>query len=107
MVKKKSNHGGARPGAGRKPANALTCPMCSILARQLELAGEREKVLLKQLGVKDAQIGTVIDSKFETIRVSNQPLPEVDRPAMPLEQLTDVDQTSDEEFLNTVSRMAN
>jgi hypothetical protein len=78
-----------------------------ILSRQLELAAERERVLLKQLGVTQAQIGTVIDNKFETVRVSNQPLPEVDRPAMPLEQLTDVDQTSDEDFVNTVSRMAN
>lgn len=100
---RKSNHGGARAGAGRKAAS--TCPMCAILAEQLKLAGDREKLLMKQIDRKDQQIGTVIESKFETVRVSNQPLPEPDRPAMPVEQLMDVEGVSDEDFLRMAPKV--
>lgn len=107
MANKKTNHGGARPGSGRKSASALRCPTCVILAEQLRLASEREKSLLKKLDVKDAQIGTVIDSKFETVRISNLPRPEPDKPAMPIDQLMDVEAVDDGQFLKTVSELTN
>jgi hypothetical protein len=102
---KKTGHGGRREGAGRKSASALTCPMCVILARQLELAQEREKGLMRQIAQQSGQIGTVISNKFETVRISGQPLPEAGKAVMPLDQLVDVETVEDEQFVETVAGM--
>ena len=108
MPKKKASkakHGGRREGAGRKAATALRCPMCVILAEQLELAAEREKALMKQLGVKDAQIGQVIENKFETVRIVNKDLPQASGSAMPIEQLMDVEAVDDQQFIQKMSEI--
>lgn len=106
LKKIKTNHGGARQGAGRKPANALTCATCQILSEQLRAANEREKALMKQLERKDSQIGMVIENKFETVRVSG-PLPQMEKPALPVDQLMDVEATDDQGFLNALANAVN
>jgi hypothetical protein len=102
---KKSGHGGARPGAGRKPAE-LACPTCKILSQQLELSQQREAKLLKQLERKDAQIGCVIENKFETVRI-NCPMPQPDKPALPVDQMMDVEATDDQGFVDTIAQAIN
>jgi len=90
IAKRKSQHGGKRKGAGRKPGSVSkpVCQMCTILLKQLEAADVREKRLLKQLESKDQQIGQVITSKFETFNFSG-PKPESNiGPALPIEALS-------------------
>lgn len=100
-AKQKSNHGGRREGAGRKPANALRCPTCTFLSEQLQLAHDREQKLIRQIGEQSRQIGQVIENRFETVRVAHKDLPQADKSAMPIEQLQDI--PDDQEFVSTVA----
>lgn len=99
---KKSKHGGKRPGAGRKVGG---CSTCAILKQQLAESAERERRLIKMLDKKDDQIGMVVQSKFDTVRVANLPMPEDQKPLIPLDQLTDVTHLDDQDFVNTVAGM--
>ena len=77
-----------------------------LLAEQLQQAHEREQNLIRQLGEQSRQIGTVIDNKFETVRVTASQVPVAQSPAFPVDQLTDVESTDDQDFVRQVSEMS-
>jgi hypothetical protein len=79
--------------------------MCAVLKEQLEQAHDRELKLIKQVGEQSRQIGTVIENKFETVRVLRKDIPQADKPAMPLEQLMDVEAVDDQQFIQNMSEI--
>ena len=104
--RKKSGHGGARKGAGRKPGSVNKgCVTCALLTRQLEAAERREQALLKQVSKLTDQIGCVIENKFDSVRITPEQMPEPSGPTFPVEQLMDVHAHDDSDFISTVKEM--
>ena len=98
-AKRKSQHGGKRKGAGRKPGSVSkpVCQTCAILLKQLEAADVREKRLMRQLEAKDQQIGQVITSKFETFNFSGERQESNVAPGLPIETLSGITNYDDSE----------
>jgi hypothetical protein len=101
-MKAKGKHGGKRPGSGRKPN--VPCAVCTVLEIQLAEARRREAKLLRMLESKDGQVGAVIHSKFDTVRIEGQTVPEPSGPVMPIDALLDVTM-QDDEFISKTAEM--
>jgi hypothetical protein len=83
-----------------------SCPTCTILLQQLDEARKREARLSRQLETKDAQVGMVLQSKFETVHLSSENTPENSTGSvLPLDSLMDVNVTDDTEYINRVASM--
>lgn len=96
-AKRRTQHGGMRKGAGRKPGGMPACQTCAILLKQLEAADVREKRLMRQLEAKDQQIGQVITSKFETFNFSGERQESNVAPGLPIETLSGITNYDDSE----------
>jgi uncharacterized protein (UPF0179 family) len=82
-----------------------SCKSCQILNEQLREARLREQRLTRMIEKKDAQIGMVLESKFETFHVSGeQPKSEIG-PVLPIESLMDVNNYDDEQFVRKAEEM--
>lgn len=81
------------------------CPTCAILLEQLREARNREARLNRQLEKKDEQVGMVLQSKFETVHIAADKVPESSGPLLPIESLMDVQAYDDQAFIDKTASM--
>lgn len=83
-----------------------SCPTCTVLLEQLKEARLREARLNRQLEKKDDQVSMVLQSKFETVHIASENIPESSSGSvLPLESLTDVQAYDDAEFIKAAASM--